>query len=214
MRIPLSVLIVCVISANARAEPPALTAPSPATPVASDASPPRLGFGLSSPAGWLIGTFGVSWYVRIGEHFAVRANLAATKGGIGYFLLGEDGSWGNTDYGISGVWYPQRIWDGPLIEAGALLRDRYHETSDTVEEVTTRSMTYAGRALIGWSWLIRSNVFIALAAGGSWGRESGETTTVHEFRDEPMTTPVRGKRLELESYLRFGVVFGSRPRAK
>jgi hypothetical protein len=213
MRLPLSVLIVCSIFANARAEPPAQTTPSLATPAASEALPPRFAFGLNAPVGWLLGSFGASGYVRIGGHFAVRANIAALTDGevIGEFIP-EAGHRGTiTDYGIGGVWYPRRTWDGALIEFGALLRARNTSTVDADPEVTTRSTTYAGRALIGWSWLIRSSVFVAFAVGGSWGRESGRTTSVDKHVDEmmPMTSPLRRNRFAAESYLRFGVVFGS-----
>lgn len=211
MRLPLSVLIICGISANTQAESPVRAAPSLATPVASEPSSPRFALGLSSPVGWIFNSFGASGYVRIGGHFAVRANFAASAdGGVVGQLIPEAGHVGTiTDYGIGGVWYPRRPWDGALIEVGALLRARNTSTLDVDPEVTTRSTTYAGRALIGWSWLIRSSVFVAFAVGGSWGRESGEDTSVARHRDERMTSPVRRERFDVESYLRFGVVFGS-----
>jgi hypothetical protein len=201
MRLSLSVLIVCGISATTHAGPPGTIEPSP----------PRFALGLNSPLEWILNSFGASGYVRTGRHFALRANVAAsTDGGVVGELIPEAGHLGTiTDYGIGGVWYPRRAWDGALIEVGALVRVRNTSTLDVDPEVTTRSTTCAGRALIGWSWLIRSRVFVAFAVGGSWGLELGEDTSVAGYRDETMTTPVRRKRPNVESYLRFGVVFGS-----
>jgi hypothetical protein len=213
MRIPLSVWVVLGISANARAEPPVQATPSPATPAASEVLPPRFALGLSSPVGWPFGSFGASGYMRIDWHFAVRANIATRTGGglFGDFI--EDSPGGKiTDYGISGVWYPRRAWDGLLIEVGALLRARNTYASDFEADtkVTTRSTTYAGRALIGWSWQIASCMFVAVAAGGSWGRESGKATSMDAtYRDDTMTSPVRRTQFDGEGYLRFGIVFGS-----
>ena len=211
MRPLLSVLIVCGVSATTYAEPPVRATPSPATAGASEPSPPRFALGLNSPVGWILNSFGASGYVRIGRHFALRANIAAsTDGGVVGELIPEAGHLGTiTDYGIGGVWYPRRTWDGALVEVGALLRARNTSTLDVDPEVTTRSTTYAGRALVGWSWLIRSSVFVAFAVGGSWGRESGKDTSVAGYREETMTSPVRRKQLDVESYLRFGIVFGS-----
>jgi hypothetical protein len=67
--------------------------------------------------------------------------------------------------GIAVVWYPRRAWDGLLLEAGVLRRARDVYVWPEFEEKTfTRSTEYAGRALIGWSWLIREHLFIAIAA--------------------------------------------------
>jgi hypothetical protein len=213
MRIPLSVLVVFGISAHAHAEPPVRATPLPPTLATSEAVPPRFAFGLSSPVGWAFGSFGASGYVRIDRHVAVRANIATRGGGglFGYFI--EDSPGGMiTDYGISAVWYPRRAWDGFLIEAGALLRARntYVTGFEADARVTTRSTRYAGHALIGWSWGFASCMFVAVAAGGSWGRESGKATSVDGGSGgDTMTSPVRRKQLDGEGYLRFGVAFGS-----
>jgi hypothetical protein len=64
--------------------------------------------------------------------------------------------------------------------------------------------------LLGWSWYFASNVFVAFAVGGSWGRESGKTTSVDkQDGGEAMTSPLQRKQFTGESYLRFGLAFGS-----
>jgi hypothetical protein len=212
VRIPLIVVMVWGIFANAWAESSTAMTQPPGTPSVSEASPQPFALGLNSPLGWAFGSFGASGYVLIEKHFAVRGNVARwTDGGALGALLREDAAGGSiTDVGIGGVWYPLRAWGGPLIEIGALLRSRdtYRAAFDV--RVTTRSTRVAGRALIGWSWDITSNVFVAFAVGGSWGRESGKVTSVDDGDPgEAMTTPLRRKQLEGESYLRFGLAFGS-----
>ena len=212
MRVPLIVLMVWGISANAWAESSVERTQSTGTPSLSEASPPRFALGLNSPLGWAFGSFGASGYVLIEKHVAVRGNVARwADGGMVGALLREDDAGGSiTDVGIGGVWYPLGAWGGPMIEIGALRRARDTYSAAFELRVTTRSTRYAGRALIGWSWYFASNVFVAFAVGGSWGRESGKVTSVDdEDRGEAMTTPLRRKQVHGESYLRFGLAFGS-----
>jgi hypothetical protein len=214
MRIPLSVLAVCALGANAGAQPPARAVPMAAAPASTEDSP-RFAVGLSFPLGWLIGWFGASGYARIGEHFGVRVNVATWSGGgpggaAGAIATGFESGHGYggriTDLGIGAVVYPRRTLDGPLIEVGGLLRHRNtFEWPDFDPKTTTRSITYAGRALVGWSWLVRPNVFVAFAVGASWGRESGTART----EGSDMATAVRRKPTDGESYLRIGILLGS-----
>lgn len=212
MRVPLIVLMVSGISTNAWAESSFEVTQPPGTPSVSEASPPRFALSLNSPLGWAFGSFGSSGYVRIAGHFAVRANVARwTNGGpVGALIREDDGGGSVTDVGIGGVWYPLRAWDGFLIELGALRRARNTYSAAFGTRVTTRSTTYAGRALLGWSWYFASNVFVAFAVGGSWGRELGKVTSADDGDGgEAMISPLRRKQFAAESYLRFGIAFGS-----
>jgi hypothetical protein len=71
------------------------------------------------------------------------------------------------------------VWDGFLLEVGALRRERdVYVWPESESQTFTRSTEYAGRALVGWSWLIHQRAFIAIAAGLSVGYESGNDTTI------------------------------------
>jgi hypothetical protein len=218
MRIPLSVLALCAVCANAGAQPPVQAVPAAARPSSVETSPPRFALGLSLPLGWLFGWFGASGYARITEHVGVRVNVATWTGGgpggapgtfISSFESGYDYGGRIVDLGIGAVVYPRRTLDGPMLEVGAFRRGRNtYVWPDFDPKTTTRSTTYAGRALVGWSWLMRSNVFVAFAIGGSWGRESGRTSMDNPF-GMTTTATVRRERFDGESYLRLGILFGS-----
>lgn len=85
-------------------------------------------------------------------------------------------------------------------------RSRHLCLAGDEEKTFTRTTQYAGRALIGWSWLIRERAFISTAAGMSVGNESGEDTTT-PCGGALMATPVRRTRSDFESYVRVGLVF-------
>jgi hypothetical protein len=198
-----AVAALAVVAAPARAE-------APDAPVA---------FGMNNPLGWLAGSIGASAYVRLGEHHALRGNLAryryteplkvAAAISTGAEVAGYGG--GITDLGASWVWYPRRLWSGVLIEAGALRRERVIAVDREERKVTTRSTTYAGRAMIGWSWLVTRRTFLAVAAGVSAGREDGrETITIRPVRpgDLPATSPIARLQIDGEAYLRLGCTLG------
>jgi hypothetical protein len=222
MRIVLSVVgVLGSLSVPARAEPVAVPVAATAStltsvPAATEAPPARFAVALNAPPGWLIGSLGGSAYVRIGDHVALRGNLATYQnsppGGILSVLSDVGAAYGGRvlDVGVAAVWYPRRVWDGFLLEVGVLRRERDVYVWPELDDRTfIRSTEYAGRALIGWSWLIGQRAFIAIAAGYSVGHESGESTTTPEFGSmTPITKAVRLTQKEREGYIRVGLVFG------
>jgi hypothetical protein len=213
MRNVLPVLaVLCSVRAHAYADP---AAGAESAPVAETPSL-RFALAVNAPLGWATHSFGVSGYVRLNEHLAVRGNLAsyqnseALKGTIGA-ITGNDGTgYGGTilDVGIAGVWYPRRVWDGFLLEVGALRLERnVYVWPESESKTFTRSIEYAGRALVGWSWLIHQRAFIAIAAGLSVGHESGNDTTTPDGMPT-ITKPVHRGRSDGEGYIRIGVMFG------
>jgi hypothetical protein len=221
MRALMTVLaILCALCARASATPAGNPISASASPKESTEVPQaRFAIGVNSPLGWLVGSFGASAYVRLGDHFAARANVArfrnAGPGGLlgataTAFVDGETGYKGRLfDVGIGGVWYPRRPWDGFLLELGVLRRDRHTYVWPEFEpQVATQTTTYAGRALVGWSWLIGQHMFIAVAAGVSSGRETGHEISTDDYSRTTMTRAVDHQRLGGEGYLRIGVAFG------
>lgn len=219
MRSFLPVLIVlCSVRVHARAEPAPVPVPEAVAASAPAAETPssRFGLAVNGALGWAIHSFAASAYVRLDEHWAVRGNLASYRnspplGSVIGDLRGEGGTgYGGSifDVGISAVWYPRRMWDGFLFEAGALRRDRDVYVWPEFENKTfTRSTEYAGRVLLGWSWLIGERAFIAIAAGLSAGPESGNSTYTPD-RMPTITKRVQRTQSEGEGYIRIGVVFG------
>lgn len=193
----------------------ALAVPARAEPAGTaDSAGRRFALGVSSPTGWLRRSFGASVYIGTGAHHAVRANFARydaeellpllVAGFERYPRTGDI-----VDLGLGWVWYSRGLWDGAMFEAGALRRERdvrVHPDTGGNDKDTTRSVTYAGRVTVGWSWLFARRVFIAVAAGVSVGYESGHETSESDFK-MPVTTSIDRFRVDPEVYLRFGLAF-------
>lgn len=188
----------------------------------------RFSLGVSSPTGWLRGllvghsSVGASLSVGLDRHHAIRANVSRYDAFevlpilFAVARLQDSLATGRIlDASLGWVYYPRRLWDGLMFEAGVLRRDRdvqeiralFDDTSVAIE-----SVTYAGRASLGWSWRVTRHAFIAAAVGVSVGRERGERTTTErdmDFPDDRVTTS-RVARLQAdpELYLRFGFTFG------
>jgi hypothetical protein len=178
--------------------------------------------GVNSPLSWPDNvSFGGSLYVGIGEHHAIRANVARYEyrhnpvGDVIAGLANSDGdeasySGSTSDRGLGWVYYPRSPWSGLSLELGVLRRERDHHLEDddaTPETIATRTTTYAGRAMIGWSWLMYDHVFLAVAAGMSLGHESGTETTERYVGAMPVQTKVSRTVAEGEGLLRLGVAF-------
>jgi len=197
--------------------PSASTSQDGPAPQQPDPEEPAFTIGLNSPLGWLMQSFGGSLSVGLGGHGALRATFTRNQAEPIPLLLVTGGEsapvFGRIiDAGLGWVWYPRQLWDGFTIEAGALLRNRrdsaHHED---VSIVKTHSMTYAARAMIGWSWRITHHTFLAIAAGVSVGHETGrETTSPYEPKPDGMDVTRQLSRVAItpESYLRFGLAFG------
>ncbi|HWO26539.1 MAG TPA: hypothetical protein VNO30_47750 [Kofleriaceae bacterium] len=236
LRASLLLLAAAAVTAPAaRAEPPAEAAAEPAaeapadapakTAAASDRVPaaqapaaadPRVAFGFNLPIGWMRNTIAGSLYVGLHRHHAVRANFAWTNAeellplvATGFLSSPREGR--ILDAGIGWVYFPRRLWDGFMFEAGALLRDRDVTTFGEDDTSTVDSRTFAGYATVGWSWRLNQNVFIAAAVGLSFGHETGRETIMNEdFPREPMprVVPLDRDQVMPEFSLRFGIAFG------
>jgi len=225
-----SSLLVLAVLANlaalARADAPgapALDRSAPAPPAqgpapALDEDMPTA-FGVNAPWSWFSGSFGASLFVGIDPRLAMRASAARYESGMPLLttisaLEGDFPSYGGTilDFGLGVVWYPRRLWSGLTVEVGALVRDRETSVRHADGTVDTRSLTCAARGMIGWSWPLGRHLFLAVAAGLSAGRETGQATFTPEPPiDGPATMPIRHEvaqvQVDAEGYFRFGFLF-------
>lgn len=221
-------LVVLVVTSSLLIEARALAdAPQPAPPSASTRRPvipkrtppltlrdlPDLAIATNSPTSWFgledgKKAFGVSLYVGLGDHHAVRANLARYAHQPLFFapLLGDEGLYDGhkLDLGLSWVWYPRQLWRGFTIELGALRRARDLSEESMDYRDATASTTYSGRAMIGWTWLLGDALFVSLAAGVSTGYERGARTSGYTFEDDDETQRLARWQTDAEAYLRIG----------
>jgi hypothetical protein len=157
--------------------------------------------------------------VNLSARHAIRANVASWQydniaAGLAAASNGGDfvpGDGRTTDVALGWVFYPRRLWDGFLIEVGALHRSSHVTWKDDEDlagsRATERRTTmYAGRVMIGWSWRINPHLFIATAVGLSDGWESGTREERSGDGSDAKATPIAGQARSLEGYLRFGGV--------
>lgn len=169
--------------------------------------------GVNNPIGWYRGSLGGSLQIGVSAHHAVRASFARYSDPLLMKLLtlglGPSQSGPTTDAGVSWVWYPRGLWRGPMLEVGALWRERdlrIHREMKGNEFIA--SSTISGRATAGWSWMIAGPVYVSLAVGISAGYERGS------FRFEPRSSQgmtmhdLSRRKVEPEGYLRLGLAFG------
>jgi hypothetical protein len=177
----------------------------------------RYAVGVNNPIGWAITDFAISGWVGVDEHVAIRANAASYTAHRSVVDVIQHGievspqSGRVNDVGAGAVWYPRRLWSGPMLEVGALVRSANRLTHlDTGDGDIERDTTLvAGRALVGWSWLLSRRVFFAASLGISVGRETGQELQ-HPSLTSPgsMATRIDKTVVDNEFYLRFGVAFG------
>ena len=216
----LCLLVLAGLTGTGLAETSAPPAQPSTTPTSHEDETP-LAIGVSAPWGWPRDTFGASLYVGLSDHYALRGNFAryhysapvlgsaasAASGGDIDFYSGQI-----QDVGMGWVIYPGKLWEGLMFEAGVLWRSRETGREDDADDVLkTRSNTYAGRALIGWTWRFAGSLFVAVAGGASVGYESGREThiTLANSPDAMSTTnSVHRAQVDAEGYVRVGFAFG------
>lgn len=186
----------------------AAESPSP-PPRSAEAEDHVVALGVSSPLSWAHGIgFGASLAFRVSKNHAVRFNGAIYKP----IEIGEASTHGTVnDLGAGWVWYPRRLWDGPTLELGALLRLRengYYDANADPAMLDTTTTIFAGRALVGWSWLFAKRAFFAIAVGASAGYETGHERTADDLNEQMTEQRVHRKHLGAEGYFRIGFVFG------
>src|SRR5262245_28140790 len=195
-----------------------------AAPAAAEPEDQPIVIAVNPPLRWAdADAVGASGYIALTPHQALRGNVSRydfvgnVAGDIFGLINGSDGDEGShsgriSDTGVGWMYFPRRLWSGPTIEAGLLRRVRDTRSEDELGSpaiLETATTTYAGRALVGWSWLIAGRGFISFQTGFSYGYERGTETSTKEIIDTmSFTHPVARSRVSGEAFLRLGVAFG------
>jgi hypothetical protein len=224
MSVVLALVVVGGSSTMAAAQPALVSAEAPpssgADAVVSRLEPPlTAAIAVNPPVGWDGSAVAASAYLGVARHHALRLNVAryAHRANIaGELIAIADGGDGDEAYrigstfdiGIGYQYFPRRIYDGLSLEVGVLVRSVDHTTEDefaSPERMVTRGMGVAGRALIGWSWLVADRVFVATAAGAALGYFVGDETRTDTLFEGMETTGSYGRReVSVEGYVRIG----------
>jgi hypothetical protein len=177
---------------------------------------------VNTPLRWYKAqSIGGSAYVGFRGHHAIRVNAARyvhtysveeivsdLAAGGGY---ADDVSGRRVDLGVGWMYFPRRLWSGPTLEAGLLVRDQVRREQDEpvlVPEpvLTTDKLTVAGRGVVGWSWLLFDRAFVSVATGVAVGLASKKT---YITRDDEllMYSRVHQRQTTFELFFRFGGAF-------
>jgi hypothetical protein len=192
----------------------------PALASASPRTPERYAIAVNEPLFWANKIIGVSAYVAVDQHHALRVNVANyTAPGTQLSALFAAPSGGTPingggyfDVGFGWQWYLDGLWRGPTFELGVLWRAdhrRFPDSFDTMPEfeVERDARGVLARGLVGWSWLFYDRLFIMAAAGSALGYERGtELVTLDDYTTR-YTRPSPSLVATLEGYARVGWTF-------
>ena len=183
-----------------------------------------VGLAVNPPLRWQnAGAVGVSGYIGFAKQHAIRVNLATYEhnasaiGDLASLLSGGDGDEGSysgrtTDIGIGYQHYTRGTFEGCSLEVGMLRRAQDLREEDDFASpsiVETKATGYAGRMMIGWSWLWAERVFLATGVGVSVGRYAGtERTAGSTYMPQFTSKDFVRYETTAEAYLRIGLAFG------
>lgn len=105
----------------------------------------------SNPIGWMVGFYGLSLSQAVSSNFAIRGDAN---------LFNElDGSDSGYEFGLTVPMYFKRVYQGPFIEPGLLVRDFDAEDD--------RGAFVGPQVNIGWHWTFDSGMNVAIAIGAA-----------------------------------------------
>lgn len=107
----------------------------------------------SNPIGWMFGFYGLSLSHAVSDHIALRgdANVFDIDGEQGY------------EFGLSMPIYFRRVYSGPFIEPGLVVRDFDSDGCDY--DGACDSQSVGPEMLFGWHWTFDSGANVAFAFG-------------------------------------------------
>jgi hypothetical protein len=133
----------------------------------------------SNPIGWMMGFYGISVSQAVSDNIAIR-------GDANLFDIHESNTRGY-EVGGSVPIYFKRVFQGPFLEPGLIVRDMHDEGDDD-------SRPSAGPSVVfGWHWTFDSGLNIAAAFG-----------LMRDMNRESMDEYDSGSDLEPSGYFRIG----------
>ncbi|MBA3454419.1 MAG: hypothetical protein H0T42_15110 [Deltaproteobacteria bacterium] len=111
----------------------------------------------TNPIGWMFGIYGVSVSHAVSQHVAIRgdANIVNFEGAEGY------------EIGASLPIYFRRVYSGPFIEPGFIMRGSKSSWCDSsYDDCGTETMA-GPEMLFGWHWSFDSGLNVAFALGAA-----------------------------------------------
>ena len=139
----------------------------------------------TNPIGWIFGFYGVSAEQALSNNVAIRgdANIFARDSFTGYEL------------GASLPIYFKRVYQGPFLEPGIIIRGTHDTYADDYCDVDCMNNdTFVGpEVLFGWHWTFDSGLNVAFAGG-----IARRMTNTYDYSDE---------NVEGNAYFRVGYAF-------
>jgi hypothetical protein len=103
----------------------------------------------SNPIGWLLGFYGLSVSQAVSNNFAIRGDANLFRE-----LDGDDSGY---EFGVTVPMYFKRVYQGPFIEPGLLIRD--------FDAADDRGAFVGLQVNVGWHWTFDSGMNFAFAVG-------------------------------------------------
>lgn len=142
----------------------------------------------TNPIGWMLGFYGVSVSHAVSQNVAIRgdANIFSFEGSDGY------------EIGASLPIYFRRVYSGPFIEPGFVMRGSKSKYCDSSYGDCSMD-TFAGpEMLFGWHWSFDSGLNVAAAFGAARDLNA-ENDNGYDYDSGPEVEPV--------GYFRIGYAF-------
>ncbi|HSK04227.1 MAG TPA: hypothetical protein VK932_23400 [Kofleriaceae bacterium] len=105
----------------------------------------------SNPIGWLLGFYGLSISQAVSNNFAIRGD-----GNLFREIEGDDSGY---ELGVTVPMYFKRVYQGPFIEPGLLIRD--------FDAADDRGAFVGAQVNVGWHWTFDSGMNVAFAVGAA-----------------------------------------------
>jgi hypothetical protein len=113
----------------------------------------------TNPIGWIFGIYGVSVSQAVSDNIAIRgdANIVSFESTSGY------------EFGASVPIYFKRVFQGPFIEPGLLIRGSHDSYDDEYCDYDCMDdNTFVGpEVMFGWHWTFDSGLNAAIAVGAA-----------------------------------------------
>lgn len=119
----------------------------------------------SNPIGWMFGFYGLSVSHAVSQNIAVRAdgNLFDMEGDSGY------------EIGLTVPIYFKRVYQGPFLEGGIMVRDLHDSECDWDGGCMEQSPNVGPQVMFGWHWSFDSGANVAMAFGAFRPMNDGKT---------------------------------------